>query len=362
LAKTSKSIEAYQFQQLAQLLSALGDGSKGLVSRLDMQSLAVAAGKTSIGDLQQLVSLVKELAEAKEVFISALIDSGSLKRLAGTISNASFSEFRTLALLLDELDGNKASLVEALNFRRIIDNAKDLNTTELLGLTYFLASLEETDRNRLIREIDWMSLSLQCPISADSLGVWGRCMKNLVQQAELTGETADVEKIRIHLKNSKDQILNVIKLGIVTSPEKNFDSVARFLFSCNHFDHELAREIANEILETRSVNIRITHYNYFFVAQFIRSLLTVDRHLAKTFINEATVRRKLLGFFRSGRFDWTKDEENLKFLIRSLYRADAEFWQAIADDRLVALALNPIDLTALYRDVDESEKSPTTDS
>lgn len=357
LAETSKSIESSQFEQLAQVMNGLGERSRGLVSRLDFKSLAVSAGKASIKDLQQLVSFVKELGEAKEAFTSALVESGSLKRLAGTISKAPFHEFRTVALFLDQLDVSKASLVEALNFRALIEKAKDLNAGALSGLTYFLASLDEKDRNRLIREIDWTSLCLSCPIDADSLGVLGRCIKNLIQQGELTGEARGLEKIRARLHNSKDEIVNVINCGIVNSPEKNFGSVARLLFSCDLLDKELAREIANAILETRSANLRITRYNYYYVAQFIRSLHTIDRRLAKVFINQDAVRRKIFGFFRYSRFDWTRDVENLKFLIRWLYQSDPEAWRRIADNDLIALALNPIDLTALYREVNELENS-----
>jgi len=63
--------------------------------------------------------------------------------------------------------------------------------------------------------------------------------------------------------------------------------------------------------------------------------------------NQTTGRKKLFGFFRYGRFDWVADVENLKFLIRWFYKADAELWQDIADNEFVALALNASDLTVI---------------
>jgi hypothetical protein len=387
LSRTASSAEAGQFQQLAYLLNAIGDRRDELIGKFDLAQLGAQANKAKIEQFSQIASLLVTLDDNR----NKLIEKMDLKMLAKTSSDAKIEQFKNLAQLLRELEECRNELIKELDFEKLAKaaNAAEINEFEqiaellkelsqrksqlsmlldhdtlvqkanqagpydIMGLTMLVAELEEEDRSKYIQEVDWSSICLKCPIYVHLLTPLGASLENLWKQAEISPNRANIEEVTQHLRNHA----NEIKEEIGKVHRRLYSGVAKFLWNCNQVDPVLAKQIATETIGKLVDTFSISPTEYRGTGRLINALYTIDPSLSTSFVKNKKVRGRIQQSMNE--HDWSKEVEDLKHLIRALYRSVPELWKEMVSYKWLTVDLSSLDLDSIYRDVDEERNAGT---
>jgi len=387
IAKEVSNPEVGQFDQLAQLLNAIGDRRDELIKNLDLKRLGTQANKAKIEHFVQIASLLIALGDNR----NKLIEQMDLETFAKTASDAKIEQFNNLAQLLRELEERRDELVKELNFEKLAKaaNAAEINEFEqiakllkelgqrksllsmqldhdtlvqkanqagphdIMGLTMLIAELEEEDRSKFIQKVNWDSICIKCPIHVPLLRALGASLENLWKQAKNLSNKASVEKVAQHLRAHADEI----KQEIAKANPKQYSGVAKFLWNCNQVDPGLAKEIATETMGKLAETFRISPTEYQGTGQLINALYAIDPDLSASFVKNNRVRGRIQQSINE--HDWSKEVEGLKHLIRALYRSVPELWEKMVSYKWLTVDLDPLDLDSIYRDVDEKRNAST---
>ena len=237
---------------------------------------------------------------------------------------------------------------------KLIQKANQASTfSDIRGLTYFLAKLDEENRNKFIYKVDWCSMCLKISLHVNFFRQLGIILGNLWKQAESSSDNSKMEKIAKYLK---DNTSNVIQEIIRANP-KHYSGVAKFLWNCNQIDHALAEQIANETKNELINKFRISPNVYRGTGQLINAYYEIDPYLSLSFIEENRVKDRIQNSINKD--DWSKEIEGLKHLIKAFYRSAPDLWKKILNKGLIFVDLNFLDLKSLYRYVDEEKNVGT---
>ena len=285
LGTQANNAKIEQFVQIANLLVTLGDSKNKLIEKMDLKMLTKTSSDAKVEQFENLAQLLRELEEYRDV----LIDELDFEKLAKAANSAEINEFEQIAQLLKELSLRKSHLSLLLDHDTLVRKANQAGLYDIMGLTMFMAGLEEEDRSKYIREIDWSSICLKCPIYVPLLSPLGASLENLWKQAESLSNRANVEKVTQHLR----AYANEIKQEIAKANPRQYSGVAKFLWNCNQVDPDLAKEIAigtrSKLTETFSV--RPTEYQG--AGRLINALHDIDPALSATFIKNNRVRGRI---------------------------------------------------------------------
>ena len=349
IAKEVSNAEVGQFQQLAQLLNAIGDRRDELIKNLDLTQLGTQANKAKIEEFVQIANLLIALGDNR----NKLIEKMDLKIFAKTASDAKIEQFNNLAHLLRELEESKSLLSMQLDHDTLVQKANQAGPYDIMGLTMLIAELEEEDRSKFIQEVNWDSICIKCPIYVPLLSALGASLENLWKQAKNLSNKASVEKVARHLRAHADEI----KQEIAKAKPKQYSKIAKFLWNCNQVDPGLAKEIATETMGKLAETFKISPTEYQGTGQLINALYAIDPDLSASFVKNNRVRGRIQQSINE--HDWSKEVEGLKHLIRALYRSVPELWKKMVSYNWLTVDLDPLDLHSIYKDVDEERNAGT---
>ena len=349
LANIASTISGTQFQQLAQLSVALENRKDELINKLDLAALAKTSATVHFS---QLITSMNSLGTRKQLFIDKLIESGVFEVLAERIINTPYDKSRTVFDLFSELGERKSDLIKLLDFDRLIENSKTVVRETLPGLQLFLSILDEDNRNRLIREIDWASLCTDFPINIESFESLGRSIKNAWRQSQLLLDNSGVERISQYLHNHKNDFIQVMMNPAETLFNRIFVAgIASLLAGWNYVAPTPAHEIANAIIKKCINDFYIRSHNYVVIAQMINAFFEIDPKLSALLLSDVRVQRRITYFIKT--YNWSEETRKLRFLIKAIYRSSPGVWHRMAEDSIVSLAVSPLDLDSLYKEVEE---------
>jgi hypothetical protein len=361
LAKASASAEVGQFQQIADLLNALGDRRDELITDFDLAALAKASATAEVGQFEQLRNLLNALRGQRESFIDQLMAEDILNELAGTISIAPPNRFQDIAYLLDSFGSRKIHLIPLLNYDKLIEKANEVSPDDIRGLTSLMARLDDTNRNKLIQEVDWTSLAMMCPIKAVLLRALGGCLEDFCKQAEMLSDKSGFNKIAQYLQNHEDEIIEEIENAYeqvkmqFMSYASLYAGVGKFLWNCNQIDHTLSLKIATKTMSKLIKYFWIDPINYRYAGQLINALYEIDPDSSNFFLIKVQERiQKSIN-----KHDWGQEIEGLKHLIKAFYRSAPDLWRIMVDSNWIVVDLSTLDLDSIYRDVDEEKNAGT---
>jgi hypothetical protein len=286
-----------------------------------------------------------------------------LNELAGTISTAPPNRFQDIVYLLDSLGSRKIHLTPLLNYDKLIEKANEVSLDDIRGLTSLMARLDDANRNKLIQEVDWTSLSMMCPIKAGLLRALGGCLENLCKQAEMLNKSG-FNKIAQYLQNHEDEIIEQIENAYEQAKMHGpsyaslYAGVGKFLWNCNQIDHTLSLEIATKMMSGLIERFWIAPINYHYVGQLINALYEIDPYLSESFMGNNKVRGRIQQSINE--HDWSKEVEGLKHLIEAFYRSYPDLWRRMLNSNWIVVDLSSLDLDSIYRDVEEEKNAGTT--
>ena len=345
LSKTANSAEIGQFDQLAQLLNAMGDCRNELIKKLDIEQLYKKANSAEAGQFEQLAQLLNAMGDCR----NKLIEELDLEQLSKTANSAEAGQFEQLANLLDALSFNKNQVSILLDYGKLIQKANQVSTSsDISGLTYFLAKLDEKDRNEFIYKVDWYSICPKIPLYVNFLKPLGSILKNLWKQAESSSDNSRIEKVAKYLKANTSKIIQ----EIIRANPNHYSGVANFLLNCTQIDHALAKQIANETMYELVNKFRTRPTDYQGAGQLINAYHEIDPCLSLSFIENNRIRGRIQQSINID--DWSKEIEGLKHLIKVFYRAAPDLWR-----KMVNLDWIYVDLNSIYREVDEEKNVGT---
>ncbi len=298
-----------QLEQVAQLLTALGPYRARVTEELDFTKLAIECNTAQIREFVQVSNFLKNLGQEKS----------------------------KLSMLLD-LD-------------RLVQKALRLGPYDIAGLTMLIAQLEEEDQSKLIREVDWVSLCLKCPVHIDLLNALGACLENLWKQAEITSSKSSIEKVAQHLQANAAKI----KQEIGKAHTRLYSGVAKFLYNYNQVDHQLAKQMAAEIISQLAETFAVKPAWYHGAASMINALYAIDPSLAASFVENNKVRGRIQLSINT--HDWSQSEEGLSHLIGAFYRSAPKLWKRTVSNKWITVDLSSLDLDLIYSSVDKQKDS-----
>ena len=176
LAKTASGAEVGQFDQLAYLLSALGKHGDKLIKNLDLVQLAQKASGAEVGQFQQIAHLLNALGEhrdklTKKLHRDKLIEKLDLVQLTKTASRAEVGQFAQLQALISALedhwddrtnstsaDSLIAELIRCPDFTKLTEKASRADVGRFDQLAYLLNALGKHG-DTLIRNLDLVQLA-----------------------------------------------------------------------------------------------------------------------------------------------------------------------------------------------------------
>ena len=337
------------FVQIASLLIALGDNRNKLIEQMDLETFAKTASDAKIEQFNNLAQLLRELKERRDELVKEL----NFEKLAKAANAAEINEFEQIAKLLKELGQRKSLLSMQLDHDTLVQKANQAGPHDIMGLTMLIAELEEEDRSKFIQKVNWDSICIKCPIHVPLLRALGASLENLWKQAKNLSNKASVEKVAQHLRAHADEI----KQEIAKANPKQYSGVAKFLWNCNQVDPGLAKEIATETMGKLAETFRISPTEYQGTGQLINALYAIDPDLSASFVKNNRVRGRIQQSINE--HDWSKEVEGLKHLIRALYRSVPELWKKMVSYKWLTVDLDPLDLDSIYRDVDEKRNAST---
>jgi hypothetical protein len=356
----ANSANVEEFGEIANLLVALGDNRNKLIEKMDLKLLAKMI-KTSddvkVEQFKSLAQLLRELEDRRNELIEELKEP-DFEKLAKAANAAEITQFEQIAELLWELGQSKIQLSKLLDHNTLVQRANQAGPYDIMGLTMLMAKLEEEDRNKYIREVDWSFLCLKCPIDGRLLSTLGASLGNLWKQAEVSPDRADIERITQHLRSHVDEI----KLEIEKSIPKQHSGVAKFLWNCNKVDHLLAKKIATETMSRLVERFTIKPTGYQGAGQLINALYAINPNVSASFVRDKKVLGKIEQSINEDEDDWSKKVEGLKHLIEAFYRSDPELWKKIVSFKWITVDLSSLDLDSIYDKVDEEKNAGIPDN
>jgi hypothetical protein len=350
LSKTANGAEIGQFDQLAQLLNAIGDRRNELIKKLDIEQLSKKANRAEAGQFNQLAQLLNAMGDCR----NKLIEELGLEQLSKTANGAEIGQFDQLANLLDALSFNKNQVSILLDYGKLIQKANQVSTSsDISGLTYFLAKLDEKDRNEFIYKVDWYSICPKIPLYVNFLKPLGSILKNLWKQAESSSDNSRIEKVAKYLKANTSKIIQ----EIIRANPNHYSGVANFILNCNQIDHTLAEQIVNETMYELVNKFRTRPTDYQGVGQLINAYHEIAPSFSLSFIENDRVKRRIQNSINTD--DWSKEIEGLKHLIKAFYRSAPDLWRKMVNLNWIYVDLNSLDLNSIYREVDEEKNVGT---
>ncbi len=350
IAEKLNGAEAGQFHQLAGLLNAIGDRRNELIKKLDIEQLSKKANRAEAGQFNQLAQLLNAMGDCR----NKLIEELGLEQLSKTANGAEIGQFDQLANLLDALSFNKNQVSILLDYGKLIQKANQVSTSsDISGLTYFLAKLDEKDRNEFIYKVDWYSICPKIPLYVNFLKPLGSILKNLWKQAESSSDNSRIEKVAKYLKANTSKIIQ----EIIRANPNHYSGVANFILNCNQIDHTLAEQIVNETMYELVNKFRTRPTDYQGVGQLINAYHEIAPSFSLSFIENDRVKRRIQNSINTD--DWSKEIEGLKHLIKAFYRSAPDLWRKMVNLNWIYVDLNSLDLNSIYREVDEEKNVGT---
>ncbi len=349
LVQKACTAEIEQFGQIANLLVALGGNRDKLIEKMDLKMLVKTSSDAKVEQFKNLAQLLRELGECRDGLIKEL----DFKNLAEAANVAEITEFEQIAHLLDVLGPRKSQLSTLLDYNTLVQKANQVGPYDIRGLTMFIAKLEEEDRSKYIREVDWSSVCLKCPINVHLLSPLGASLGNLWKQAESSSDRSSIGKVARHLRANA----NEIKQEVRKAHPKLYSGVAKFLWNCNQVDPVSAKQIATETMGKLAETFRIRPTEYQGTGRLINALYAIDPKLSASFVKDKKVRGRIQQSINE--HDWSKEVEGLKHLIRALYCSVPELWKKMVSYKWLTGDLSSLDLDSIYRDVDEERNAGT---
>ena len=350
LAKVANSTNVGKFGEIAKLMIALGDNRSKLIEKMNLKLL----GKTCCSDVKvkqfkSLAQVLRELEECRNELIKEL----DFEKLAKVANAAEINEFEQISELLKELGESKSQLSKLLDHNTLIQKAGQASPYDIMGLTRLMAGLEEEDRDKYVREINWSSICLKCLIYAPLLGALGASLENLWKQAEISPNRDNIERVTQHLQAHYAEIEE--EIGKV--PPKVYSGVAKFLCGCNKFNPTLAKQIATETMDKLVETFKIEPTEYQGTGRLINALYAIDPNLSVSFVENNKIQGRIR---RSVNLDnWSKEVEGLKHLIESWYRSAPKLWKRIIRYNWLTADLSSLDLDSIYDKVDKEKIAGT---
>jgi len=350
----SEKAGAAEMAPLAHLFNALGDRRDELIEKLDFVQLSEKAGAAEIDPLAHLLNA---LGHHRHELLQKL----DLEELSKKVNGIEVGQFQQIAQLLSSFGDLRDELIEKLDYKAFAQRANQVdptNTGELIGLTLFIAQLDEERRDKFVPQVHWVSICKQCPINATSFAALGASLENLLKQADILSDSSGVDDVAVHLRAHVSEIKQCIrKIDFA-----QYRGLAKFLWNWNHVNHQLTIEISDaNTLEGLVAGFRVYPSNYRGVGELINALYSIDPPLSKSFIKN----KKVKGVIEQSinRRDWgEEEEEDLKHLIKALYKSTPELWKKMVSYKWITVDLSSLDLDSIYRDVDEEKKVIATDN
>ena len=328
----------------------MGDRRNELIEKLDLKQLSKKANNAEIGQFEQLAGLLNAIGDCR----NELIEKLDLKQLSKKANNAEIVEFSQLANLLNVLSFNKNQVSIVLDYGKLIQKANQASTSsDIRGLTYFLAKLGEKDRDEFIYKVDWYSMCLKISLCVDFFKPLGAILGNLWKQAESSSDNSRIEKVAKYLKANTSKLIQ----EIIRANPKHYSGVAKFLWNCNQVDHALAKRIASETMSKLVERFGVKPIVYRGAGQLVNAFCDIDPNLSADFVKNDMVRGKIQRSINMD--DWSKEIEGLKHLIKAFYRSAPDLWRKMVNLGWIFVDLNSLDLNSIYRYVDEKKNVGT---
>jgi len=154
LSRTANGAEVWQFDQLAQLLNAIGDRRDELIKNLDLKQLSRTANGAEVGQFQQIAYLLNAIGDRRDELIKNL----DLKRLGTQANKAKIEHFVQIASLLIALGDNRNKLIEQMDLETFAKTASDAKIEQFNNLAQLLRELKER-RDELVKELNFEKLA-----------------------------------------------------------------------------------------------------------------------------------------------------------------------------------------------------------
>lgn len=350
LSGTANSAEIVEFAHLAYLLDAMGGRRNELIEKLDLKQLSKKANNAEIVEFGQLVHLLYAMGDRRKEFVEKL----DLKQLSRKVNGTEVGQFEQLAKLLDVLSFNKNQVSIVLDYGKLIQKANQVSTSsDIRGLTIFLAKLDEKDRNEFIYKVDWYSICLKLSLCVNFFKPLGAILGNLWKQAESSFDNSRIEKVAKYLKANTSKLIQ----EIIRANPKHYSGVAKFLWNCNQIDHALAKRITSETMSKLAERFGVKPTVYRGVGQLVNAFTDIDPNLSADFVKSDMVRGKIQRSINMD--DWSKEIEGLKHLIKAFYRSAPDLWRKMVNLNWIFVDLNSLDFNSIYREVDEKKNVGT---
>jgi predicted house-cleaning noncanonical NTP pyrophosphatase (MazG superfamily) len=332
------------------LLVALGDNRNKLIKKMDLELLAKTCNDTDV-EVKQFESLAQLLKELED-YRNELIKELNIKKLADAANAAEINQFEQISVLLKAFGQSKIRLSELLDHNTLVQKAKQAGLYDIRGLTMLMAGLEEEDRNKYIREVDWSSVCLNCPVSVYLLSPLGASLENLWKQDKILPNRANIERVTRYLR---DRYAN-IKEEIGKVNPKLYSGAAKFLKGCNQFDPALAKQIATQTMDKLVQTFGIAPTEYQGAGRLIDAFYAIDLNLSALFlVGNKNIRDKIQQSINED--NWSKEIGGLKYLIEAFYRSAPEFWKKTVSR--LTVDLSSLDLNSIYDEVDKEKNAGT---
>ena len=313
-----------------------------IVSALDIGDLATTVSIAGSDQLAALGHLIRALGNRRDELIEQL----DLTILAGEAKQAEINELEQVARVLKNLGDRKSQVSVLLDHDTFIQKASQAGPYDITGLTMLMAELEEDDRERYIRKVDWSYICIKCPVYLPLLSALGASLENLWKQAQSLSNESSLEKVAKHLGAHADKI----KHEIARANRRRYSGVAKFLWNCNQVNHDLAEEIVIETIGKLAEKFTISPTEYQGTGRLINSVYDIDPNLSATFTTNDKVRGRIQQSINE--HDWRDNAEELRHLVKAFYRSAPALWKKMVNFGWITTDLGCLDLDSIYRDVD----------
>jgi hypothetical protein len=300
IADSIKKTESKRLQTLTNFLRDIQERRDEMMKKLDFVGIADIAMITKAEHLDELRNFLNVLGEHKERFIDEVIASeGVLKKIANVASSIPHNRFHDLANVFDVFGSRKSHLIDLLDIDSLIRTAGQAATEDIRGITLFMSSLDEKTRQRFIREVDWVSLCLMCPIEPGLLRALGGCLENLINQAGMVGDRSRCEKVIHHLENHEDDFVHAIRNAYEQVMNYPYDyaplysGVSKFVHNSSKLDNEYAKELVEQTNSKLVECFRIVPRAYYYVGQLLDCFYYIDPSLSYFLLTNKKVRGRI---------------------------------------------------------------------